>query len=96
VALGLNPALVTGKSSEEVAKAMAILVRQKFGASVGIGIEGEAQPETESGMIPGTVFIATDSDQAGLHSVQSYSGRLYQMRRRAGYYALFDLMKMLR
>jgi len=94
--LGLDPALVAGKSSEEVAKAMAVLVRQKFGASVGIGIEGEAQPETESGMIPGTVFIATDSDQAGLHSVQSYSGRLYQMRRRAGYYALFDLMKMLR
>jgi nicotinamide-nucleotide amidase len=96
VALGLNPALVSGKSSEEVSKAMAVLVRQKFGASVGIGIEGEAKPETESGMIPGTVFIATDSDEAGLHSVQSYSGRLYQMRRRAGYYALFDLMKMLR
>jgi nicotinamide-nucleotide amidase len=96
IALGLNPALSSGQSSSEEARAMAVLVRQKFGASIGIGIEGEAQPETESGMIPGTVFIATDSDQAKLHSVQSYSGRLYQMRRRAGYYALFDLMKMLR
>ncbi len=96
VNLGLEPALLAGKSGPEVAEAMAALVRQKFGASIGIGIEGEAQPETESGMIPGTVFIATDSEQAELHSVQSYSGRLYQMRRRAGYYALFDLVKMLR
>ena len=74
---------------------MAVLAREKLDATVGIGIEGESGVEPESGMIPGTVFIAIDSDKAGLHEVQTYSGRLYQMKRRAAYYALFDLMKLL-
>ena len=96
VALGLEPNLVTGEASAEVATAMAILARHQFGASIGIGIEGERAPEAVSGMVPGTVFIATDSEQINHHTVRSYSGRLYQMRRRAAYYALFDLMKLLR
>ncbi|MBA7632229.1 putative competence-damage inducible protein [subsurface metagenome] len=96
VALGLEPNLVTGEASAEVATAMAILARHQFGASIGIGIEGERAPEAISGMVPGTVFIATDSEQINHHTVRSYSGRLYQMRRRAAYYALFDLMKLLR
>lgn len=96
VALGLEPHLVTGKASAEVAAAMAVLARQKLDASIGIGIEGESNPEAASGMVPGTVFIAIDSEQIKQHQVQSYSGRLYQMRRRAAYYALFDLMKLLR
>ncbi|TET67607.1 MAG: competence/damage-inducible protein A [Dehalococcoidia bacterium] len=96
VALGLESNLVTGEASAEVATAMAILARHQFGASIGIGIEGERAPEAISGMVPGTVFIATDSEQINHHTVRSYSGRLYQMRRRAAYYALFDLMKLLR
>jgi len=96
VALGLDPKMVTGKANAEVATAMAILARRKLGASIGIGIEGESSPEAISGMVPGTVFVAIDSEQLKLHQVQSYSGRLYQMRRRAAYYALFDLMKLLR
>jgi nicotinamide-nucleotide amidase len=96
VALGLEPKMVTGKANAEVATAMAILARRKLGASIGIGIEGESSPEAISGMVPGTVFVAIDSEQLKLHQVQSYSGRLYQMRRRAAYYALFDLMKLLR
>ena len=96
VALGVEPQLVTKKDSAEVARAMASLARHKLDASIGIGIEGEAGPESVSGMVPGTVFIAIDSDQARLNRVQEYSGRLYQMKRRAAYYALFDLMKLLR
>jgi nicotinamide-nucleotide amidase len=96
VALGLDPKLVTGKANTEVATAMAILARRKLGASIGIGIEGESSPEAVSVMVPGTVFVAIDSEQIKQHQVQSYSGRLYQMRRRAAYYALFDLMKLLR
>lgn len=96
VALGLDPKMVTGKANAEVATAMAILARRKLGASIGIGIEGESSPEAVSGMVPGTVFVAIDSEQIKQHQVQSYSGRLYQMRRRAAYYALFDLMKLLR
>jgi len=96
IALGLDPKLITGKANAEVAKAMAVLARRQLEASIGIGIEGESSAEAVSGMVPGTVFIAIDSEQIGQHQVQSYSGRLYQMRRRAAYYALFDLMKLLR
>ena len=96
VALGLDPKLVKGEDKAEVARAMAVLARQKLEATVGIGIEGEGHSEPESGMMAGTVFIAIDSEKAGLHAVQSYSGRLYQMKRRAAYYALFDLVKLLR
>jgi nicotinamide-nucleotide amidase len=95
VAMGLDPKLANGEDKAEVAKAMAVLARQKLDATVGIGIEGESGVEPESGMIPGTVFIAIDSEKADLHTIQSYSGRLYQMKRRAAYYALFDLMKLL-
>ncbi len=96
VTLGLAPKLAKSEDRAEVARAMAVLARQRLGAEVGIGIEGESGVEPESGMVPGTVFIATDSEKADLHTVQSYSGRLYQMKRRAAYYALFDLMKLLR
>jgi nicotinamide mononucleotide (NMN) deamidase PncC len=95
VALGLDPNLASSEDKAEVARAMAVLARQKMGAMVGIGIEGESGVEPESGMVPGTVFIAIDSDKADLHAVRSYSGRLYQMKRRAAYYALFDLVKLL-
>ncbi|HEY81746.1 MAG TPA: competence/damage-inducible protein A [Dehalococcoidia bacterium] len=96
VSLGLDAGLVSGKASAEVAKAMAALARSKLGADIGIGIEGESAAEAATGMVPGTVYIAIDSEQIKIHQVQSYSGRLYQMRRRAAYYALFDLMKLLK
>jgi len=94
VALGLDPHLVSGTAGAEVATAMAILARRKFDASIGIGIEGHT--ESVGGVAPGTVFIAIDSEQTKQHMGQNYSGRLYQMRRRAAYYALFDLMKLLK
>ena len=95
IALGLDPALVAAKDSAETARAMAALARRKMEASIGIGIEGEIDAEPETGIIPGTIFIAIDRGPDEAPLVQSYSGRLYQMKRRAGYYALFDLMKLL-
>ena len=94
VALGIDAKLVTGEPSAELATAMAVLARQKLEAGIGIGIEGYNEPI--GNVVPGTVFIAIDSEQIDQHKVQSYSGRLYQMKRRAAYYALFDLMKILR
>ncbi len=96
MALGLDPKLAKGEDKAELARAMAVLARQKLDATVGIGIEGESGVEPESGMVPGTVYIAIDSDEVDVHTVQSYSGRLYQMKRRAAYYALFDLVKLLK
>ncbi len=95
-ALGLEPHLASGKARPETATAMAKLARQKMGASIGIGIEGEGHADTASGMMPGTVFIAIESERMQQHTVQRYSGRLYQMKRRAPYYALFELIKLLR
>ena len=96
VALGLEPYLVAGKASAELALAMATMARQKLGAGIGIGIEGESRTESASGMVPGTVFVATDGELIEQNKVQIYSGRLYQMKKRAAYYALFDLVKLLR
>jgi len=94
VALGVAPRLVTGGASAEVATAMAILVRRKLDAGIGISIEGETLSGDSAAL--GTVYIAIDSEQIKQKTVQSYSGRLYYMKRRAAYYALFDLMKLLK
>lgn len=96
VALGLDPTLVAGEAIPEIASTMAILACRRLGASIGIGIEGESRAESPSGMVPGTIYIAIESEKAGRHQVKNYSGRLYQMKRRAAYYALFDLMKLLK
>ncbi|MDP6043615.1 MAG: CinA family nicotinamide mononucleotide deamidase-related protein [Dehalococcoidales bacterium] len=94
VVLGIDAGLVAGEPSAELAVAMASLARQKLGASIGIGIEGYSEPV--GGTLPGTVFIAIDRESIDEPVVQRYSGRLYQMKKRAAYYALFDLMKLLR
>jgi len=93
VRLGLNRKLVTGKVSPELTSAMATLVREKLGADIGISIEGNV--ESSSAELT-QVIIGIDSPQTRPPKVQSYSGRLYQMKTRAAYYALFDLMKILR
>ena len=93
VALGLNPHLLAGPSAE-VAAVMASLARRKLKASIGISIEGYT--ESVGDVVIGKVFIAIDNGQTRQHVVQSYSGRHYQMRRRAAYHALFDLRKLLR
>jgi len=94
VALGLEPCLVASGASAEVAAAMASLTRRKLDASIGVGIDGYT--ESLGDVVMGKVFIAIDSEQTKQPRVQSYSGRHYQMRRRAAYYALFDLRKLLR
>ncbi|MFQ6121473.1 MAG: CinA family nicotinamide mononucleotide deamidase-related protein [Dehalococcoidales bacterium] len=94
VALGIDPQLVASRAGTEIATAMAILARHKLEASIGIGIEGYSG--SAGNMVPDKVFIAIDSEQIGQHVVRSYSGRLYQMKKRAAYYALFELVKLLR
>lgn len=91
--LGLDKTLVTGKASEAMASAMASLARQKLGAEIGIAIEGNVEP-TSADLTE--VFIGIDSPFSRLPKVQTYSGKLYQMKTRAAYYALFELMKVLR
>jgi nicotinamide-nucleotide amidase len=93
ITLGIDPELVAGNDSDQTAAAMASLARRKFGADIGIGIDGSA--ESADGVDISKVSVAIDSEQAGQRFVQSYSGRRYQMRRRAAYHALFALRKIL-
>ncbi len=93
VALGIDPRLVADRASAALAAAMASLARRKFDSDIGIGIEGYT--ESPDCVEIGKVFIAIDSEQTKQHTVQSYSGRDYQMRRRAAFHALFDLRKLL-
>ena len=93
VALGLDSRLVGGGANAGLAAAMASLARQKLNAGIGIGIEGYTEPA--GGVLMGKIFIAIDSEQAKQNTAQSYSGRHYQLRRRAALYALSDLRKIL-
>jgi nicotinamide mononucleotide (NMN) deamidase PncC len=90
--LGVNSSPVT-RRADKLAASMASLVRRKLGASIGIGIEGYS--ELVDGVTMGEIFIAIDSEGAEMSMVQNYSGRDYQIRKRAAQYALFDLMKWL-
>ncbi len=93
VALGLDPRLVAGKANTEVAAAMASLARQKLGAGIGIGIDGYA--ESVGGVMMGRIFIAIDGEQTERKMTQNYSVGHYQIVRRAAYYVLFELRKLL-
>ncbi|MCU0302288.1 MAG: nicotinamide-nucleotide amidohydrolase family protein [Candidatus Nanopelagicales bacterium] len=58
--LGVDPTLLarTGAVDAEVALAMAEGVRDRLGATVGVGTTGEAGPDSASGQPVGTVHVA--------------------------------------
>lgn len=57
--LGIDPALITQHTavSQEVAAAMARGARERTGADYAISTTGEAGPTSNTGAVPGTVFI---------------------------------------
>jgi nicotinamide-nucleotide amidase len=93
LSLGIAPQLAAGGASAEMAVAMASLARRSLEADIGIGVDGCT--ESIDGVTMEKVFIAIDNGQTEQCTAQSYSGRLYQMRRRAAYQALFNLNKLL-
>jgi PncC family amidohydrolase len=58
--MGVDHAIIAEHSviSPEVAMAMAVAVREKFGADIGIGVTGVAGPKPEDGHPVGEVYIA--------------------------------------
>lgn len=58
--MGVDPGIVAeyGVISPEVAMAMAVAVRERLGAEIGIGITGVAGPDSQDGHNPGEVYIA--------------------------------------
>lgn len=55
--------------SEEAAQAMAVGVRERLGASLGLAVTGVAGPDPQDGQKPGTVFVAS-ADAAGAKARQ--------------------------
>ncbi|MFH1382917.1 MAG: CinA family nicotinamide mononucleotide deamidase-related protein [Chloroflexota bacterium] len=93
VALGLESQLTEGAASPEMALAMASLVRHKFGADIGVSIEGKSDSADPGATAK--IFVAIAGPDTNQQEVQSYTGRLHQMKTRAPCYALFNLIKRL-
>jgi competence/damage-inducible protein CinA-like protein len=76
-ALGVPVELIArhGVVSAEVAESMAVQVRNKLGASIGLSVTGEAGPNSSSDAIPvGTVYV-------GLATADSVHSKLLQLGR---------------
>ena len=65
--LGIDPQLIAEKTavSEEVGREMALRVREKLGADIGIGITGEAGPLSSGEHPVGDVYISL-ADEKGV------------------------------
>jgi PncC family amidohydrolase len=68
---GVPPEVVDdhGVISPECARAMALAARERFEASVGVGITGVAGPEEQEGKPVGTIHIAIDAIWAAPQSM---------------------------
>ncbi len=82
-----------GGGAGDAAKSMAVLARDKMGASIGIGIDGQLQ--TVNNEKTARVFIAIVGPKAMPPVTRNYSGRLMMVPGRVAYTALFELRKML-
>jgi nicotinamide-nucleotide amidase len=86
--LGLKP-----DAGTETAISMASSVRVKFGADIGIGIDGVIG-HGETAMAE-TAYIAFSLDDKNTGLAQSYTGRPYQLSRRTIQQVLFQLISIL-
>jgi len=77
----------------DAAKGLAALARDKMGASIGIGIDGQIQ--TVNNEKNARVFIAIVGPKGMTPVMRNYSGRLMMVPNRIAYTALFELRKML-
>ncbi len=95
IAFGIDNNLLAqyGVVSPEVTRAMAMEVRQKFGAHIGLAISGITLSD-EKTKPTGSMFIGIN-DGKKEDFVQSYSGLLLHLKPRAAFMALFELRKFL-
>ena len=90
----LSLGLVWGAGGKgEVAKGMASLAREKFGASFAIGIEWQAP--TAGNENSAKVFVAIVGPKPMSPVIRSFSGRLMLVPNRVAYAALYELKQML-
>ena len=96
IALGVDAQLIEqyGAVSAEVAEAMAMAVRQRLGADIGIGITGIAESDRIDGKSPGLVYIAILDDRGKWISDWNFLPQ-FQKKHRTTAAALFGLRQRL-
>lgn len=96
IALGVDAQLIKhyGAVSSEVAEAMAMVIRQRLGADIGIGITGNPGSDKIEGKSPGLVYIAI-SDDKGKWIRNFYFPPQFQLKQRTTSSALFGLRERL-
>lgn len=77
-----------GVVSVETARAMALAVRERLGASIGIGITGVAGPESQEGKPVGEVHIAVATAAGTRETTQRWRGPRAYIKSRAALTAL--------
>lgn len=77
-----------GAVSIETARAMAQAVRERMGASIGVGVTGVAGPDPQEGKPVGTVHIAVATDWGVRETSQLWRGGRIEIKTRAAYAAL--------
>jgi nicotinamide-nucleotide amidase len=94
---GVSTALIArhGAISPEVAGDMARVIRERLGADIGVGITGVAGPDEMEGKPVGTVHIAIGDGRETRLVLGQYPPLRHQVKRRATYHALFELMRTL-
>ena len=97
MACGVGVGLINdyGAVSPEVAQAMAEASRLRLGADVGIGITGIIGPGELEGKPAGTMYIGMEGSRSKQTLKRNYPGDRFQLKRRAAFAALFELIKML-
>lgn len=97
IVLGLDPQLIVqyGVISTQTAEAMAKVAREKFKASIGIGLTGVIGPSEVEGKPVGTILIGLDDGRCIKSFTKNYPGNRLQVKQRAVTSALFELRKTL-
>jgi nicotinamide-nucleotide amidase len=92
-AYGVDASIIErcGSESTEVAKAMAEAARSNLKTTIGLGVGGSINPDTNSG----SAFIGLSSDKFQQTFTHTLRGNHSRMKQRTVYAALFDLRKIL-
>jgi nicotinamide-nucleotide amidase len=91
--LGVPPGPVV---SEEAAEAMAVGVRERLGADIGLAVTGVAGPDPQDGHRPGTVFLAVADAGAEGDGTSVRLAKLPGDRERVRQFACISLLDFLR
>jgi nicotinamide-nucleotide amidase len=96
-AFGFDPQLISryGTVSTEAVEAMATIIREKLGTSIGVGLTGVMGPTEIEGKPVGTIFFGLNDGQRRQTFAKNYPGNRLQVKQRAVTSTLFELRRIL-